>query len=260
LDNKAQILSQYINVSHPIKYSPSWEYRPHYNGYMHSQYEQSSIEMPSIYELNFTIPISICERVLYDRDPNDLANNCEFSKQVTEINMKPYIETIYTRSGEKIKQIQQRNLPFFIAKLIGYIEQKIGISILDPRLLELSTKIQEQNRAEQWERERPQREAEEKRKEAEYNCIRIKNKKEKLVQDYQELVTTFVKIQDEQEARHQKILEMHKQGTEEVPKLIAEYNEKCLTQGGGRRRRRGKTAKRRQSRKQTIRRHKRRTN
>jgi hypothetical protein len=89
-------------------------------------------------------------------------------------------------------------------------------------------------------------------------CKSIQQKKETLVQDYQELVTTFVTIQDEQEARYNKILEMHKQSPEEVAKLNAEYNKKCLQQNGGRRRRRGKTAKRKQSRKQTIRRHKRR--
>ncbi len=271
LNEKARLLSQYIDVSHPIKYSKEREYRPHYSGYMHSQYEPSPTKIPAEYKLNFTIPISICKDVFVS-DPKNLDNKCDeyFTEYIyhsygtnsykrpnklTEIDISKYIDTDYYGA---IKQIRQY-APFFIIKLIGYIEQKIGTSILDPRLLEISTKIQKKEQNEQWERERPQREADAKKREAEYNCIIIKEKKEKLKQNYKELVTTFVKIQEEQKARYTEIVEMHKQGNEEIPKLTAEYNEKCQQQGG-RRRWRGKTAKRERSRKQTIRHHKRRTN
>ncbi len=268
LDNKAKILSNYINIQYPLKFIP--EETVVTGSYTTPKQEviEEKTTISKHYILNFTIPISIIYPVLNNnKDINDL----RYIIQEKPIKKYEYIHKININEYEDLGIFFGTNLkaPFFILKLVKYILEKINInlekkikSIFDSRLYDNAKKKYTQIKLEkerQYELERPEIE---KRKQEELRLWMEQYEKTKKCNAYiktandkidtlNKKIAKYKQVAIEQEQLFKELEQTYPIIIEEQQQLETNYMKECTQKGGGKYKR---TAKKRKIRKSTSKR------
>ncbi len=282
LDEKANKLSNYINIENPLIYIPT---RYHYSNYINRDGKARLFKyliQSEHFVLNFNIPIKICNEIInYDiRGIHDvLRSNIKVKKQklVCDINdSSNFSSTIRIVLNEERNRILTNS--YFVIKLIMNIEKKLGISIYNQTLY-TNAKIKYDT-----EKKGTPEDKTEKQLDLTSKCDRYIEYKNRYIAEYTTAVANYKQKLEEMKQLRTSIVQLKERNTQLAQKYIDRYNRVCVkgeepsheniknneendakSYMGGKHiyktlHSRDKTAKRQRSRKQTIRRHKRRTN